>query len=373
MPDRTRPPAFDGLLAAGFLVAGEIELLGLAVHGNPVWVDALAVGLLMTALAWRRVFPLPVAVLTALGIAVLAVHGDVQALNVPMVVLFVPPYTVARHLPQRQSLTGLLFCLVPPLLAALPTPQVGGLAFSLGMVGASWTIGRVVRVNGVRQLALRRRTTRAVAARDVVERLALADERSRIALELQDVVWARVGEMVTAADVASGLVVRSPSEVDTLMASVEVTAQQVLADVRRVLGVLRDDDESAALAPLPGIGQLSGLHGVDGRQLRLVVEGEPRLVTASVDLGVYRIVESAFADATGHPASEPLVVTLGYTRASLDVGLAIGGTVCAGWPTVSMREWAALCEAELDVDEREPGRQLFVSIPDPAEATVWAS
>jgi signal transduction histidine kinase len=236
------------------------------------------------------------------------------------------------------------------------------------MVAASWTAGRATRANGLRAQALRRQAARAVAAREEVQRLALVAERSRIARELQAVLVASISEMVLAAETAGRLLARAPEEADRMMASVDVTARQVLADVRRVLGILRDVDDPVGLGPLPGIEHLGGLRGIDGRRARLLVEGSPRTVPASVDLGVYRIAESALESVLGHQSIAPLDVNLRYAPASVEVGLSVGGRVGITWPTPTMREWANLCEARVTADRYGSEERLIVSIPDSSAA-----
>jgi signal transduction histidine kinase len=256
-----RPPLLDILTAGGFLVAGELELFRHATLENPRWVDVVAMGVLMMSLAWRRRLPILVAVVGCASIAVLASGGDVQTLNFPMVVLFVPPYSVGKYEPRERAWLGLIVCLGAPLAVALFTPQPDGVAFTVGMVAASWAAGRATRANGLRAQALRREAARVVAANDEVQRLALAEERSRIARELQAVVTASVSEMVLTAETAARLLTTEPVEADRMMASVEVTAQQVLADVRRVLDILRDSMRDWADLADDAIDRGNGLLG----------------------------------------------------------------------------------------------------------------
>jgi signal transduction histidine kinase len=368
--ERCRPPLLDALLALGFLVAAEVELAHHQGLEGPRWVGSAAVAVLMSSLAWRTSLPLVVAAISVLSITVLALPGDLQTLNLPMVALFVPPYSVARNEPRRRAGLGLVICLGVPLAAALPTPAAGGLAFSVGMVVASWTAGRATRSNSLRAQALRRQTARTVAAREEVQRLVLVAERSRIARELQGVVVASVSEMVLGAETARRLLTKAPEEADQVMASVDVTARQVLSDVRRVLGILRAEGQPVDLCPLPGIAHLDALRGSDGRRARLQVEGAVRPVSASVDLGVFRIAESAMECICGHPLTAPLDVGLRYTPASVDIELSVGGRRCVGWPTPFMQEWADLCEARVSEDTRDSRDHLVVSIPDSSSEAI---
>ncbi len=138
----TRWPAdalLDGLLAAVVLILGEIELGFDSHRTNPLALDAIAIAVLAAALLWRRRTPVAVTVVAAAAAACLAVHGDIQDLNVPMVVLFVPPYSVGRYAPWARGAVGLVVALILPLLLALTSPTASGLVFSVGAVIASWT------------------------------------------------------------------------------------------------------------------------------------------------------------------------------------------------------------------------------------------
>jgi signal transduction histidine kinase len=365
-----RSHIFDVALALIFLLAGEIEVARNTQRGSPVWVDAAAVAVLMTCLAWRRRAALAVCVITTASVAVLSLHGDVLALNMPMVVLFVPPYSVARYEPRARAVAGLLVTLMAPLTVSLTDPSHDALGFSLGMPVASWAVGRVIRANLQKAQALHRRADRAAAEREELQRLTVTDERARIALELQAVVVASVSEMVLWAEAAQRMLESDPSAADACVGSIDMTATQVLADMRRVLGILREEQPSVPLAPLPGIHQLPALSLTSGREVQLIVEGTGRSVPASIDLGLYRIAEAALEEADDRPSSQPLELTLRYSPDSVDLMLSIDGGVCVGWPTAPMRQWAALCEAEVHTLSTSGIEHLAITIPQPVEA--WA-
>jgi hypothetical protein len=152
------------------------------------------------------------------------------------------------------------------------------------------------------------------------------------------------------------------------MSSIEVTATQVLDDMRRVLGILREERRSWTVAPLPGIAQLAALGGSPRREVSLVVEGAVRPVPASADLGIYRIAEAALEEADHLPTSQPLELTLRFFTDSVDLMLSIGGVASVSWPTAPMREWAALCDAEMHTLEAPGPEHLAITIPLPVEA-----
>ena len=361
-------PRLDLVLAGSFLVVGEIELLLDSSRSNPAWVDVLAMAGLMTSLAWRRRAPLAAACAAAAFATCLSVNSDITSLNAPMVVLFVPPYSVARHEPLRRALFGLTVCLVVPMALFVSHGLNGNPGFNVGMVAASWAVGRVIRSEELKATLLRRHTVRAMADWAERERLVVADERARIAVELQTVVVDSVSNMVVEAETAARLLESAPEPADACMSSVEETARQVLYDMRRVLGILRSADTGSRLSPLPGIAEVGSLRGRDGRRVVLRVEGTTSVVPAVVELVVHRVVEAALDGAGDHARDVPLMATVMFTEASIELQLDIAGQSSAAWPTPSMLEWVTLCHGEVVAGAPDKGgNPLTMSIPKTAE------
>ncbi len=151
------------------------------------------------------------------------------------------------------------------------------------------------------------------------------------------------------------------------MSSVETTAHQVLDDMRRVLGILRDPSRSLDLAPLPGIADLGSLRGPDGRSLALAIHGEAHNLPASLDLAIYRLVQSALDSATERPATMLLDVTIHFVARWSKWSCPSPEASVSAWPTVSMREWAGLCDGQIGTTTTGPaGELLTVVIPQPS-------
>jgi signal transduction histidine kinase len=361
-----RVTAFDLTLAAGFGVAGQVELaLDRDLH-NPRWWDTVALALLLAALAWRRRAPVLVCLAGVVLVTALGWRGDLQSLNVPMVVLFVPPYSVARYADRRPALLGLGLGLLVPLVVDVRSPDVSGLVFDVAMVASSWAAGRALRGAADRAAALRGRSVRALRGREELERLAAASERARIARDLQRVVGRSVSDMVVQAETAARLIGTSPVEADACMESVERTAQWVLADMRRMLGLLRSGHHSSGLVPLPGLDDLLGLAGVAALRTRVGYVGAPRDVPTSVGLALYRVIEAA--DDDGPEPAAGLEVTVRYLPDAIEVELVPAGGVPTTWPTPHMREWARLCEGDLRRRTTSAGEALTVRVLENAGA-----
>jgi signal transduction histidine kinase len=224
------------------------------------------------------------------------------------------------------------------------------LAFAIGMPSGSWATGRVLRARRMLAVELRNKAKRIAAEREDRERLAVADERSRIARELHAVVATTVSAMVVQTNAAQRLLDVDAARADDAMASIEEAGRKTLAEMRRVLGLLRDADEPAELSPQPGVGQIHALVEAARERLNveLHVEGEPDSLPASVNLGLYRILEDALTSG-GEDTSWPTEITLRFGETDVELTVTAGGASLS-WPTLAMRERVALCEGDIEVD-----------------------
>lgn len=359
----------DPALAMVLLIAGEIELLtSKSLHG-PVALNMLVMAGIVLPVALRRRWPLAfAAVVMSLTVLMVSTLTDLNSILFPMYVLFVPAYTVAAYESRRRALIGLAICIVGPLLVNLSSKHssAGDYAFTLGLVGAAWATGRAIRTH--RQLAeeLTRKAERIASEREARERLAVADERTRIARELHAVVANSVTAMVVQTAAASRLLEHDLHAADEAMAAIEQTGREALTEMRRILGVLRRGDETAELAPQPGVGQIHRLveDARDaGRQIQLHVEGEPGPLPASVDLGVYRILEEALA-AAPQRSSEVMEVFVRFGDRDVELEILSDSVGAATWPTLAMRERLEVCRGEFAVEPAEgAGRRLSARLP----------
>ena len=216
------------------------------------------------------------------------------------------------------------------------------------MVGASWAVGRALRSRRELACELDLVAQRLAAEEDGRERLAVADERTRIARELNAAVARSISQMVVQSDAASRLLEVDRPRADAAMAALEDAGRETLAEMRRILGVLRRIDDAQVLVPQPGVGQIPALveHACDGgRRVALRVDGDPGPLPASVDISMYRILHDAL-DAIAHRGAMEIVLRFDEDDLALDV---VADGRMAGWPTPAMSERAALCDATLDV------------------------
>jgi len=183
--------------------------------------------------------------------------------------------------------------------------------FLTGLAFAALLAGVVVRALRSQLDWLAERAQRLELERDQQASLAAAAERARIAREMHDVVSHNIQVMVTLADAAAAAQVSDPGRAAEVMHEVSSTGRQALTDMRRMVGVLRDEPAAAAangserpsLAPQPGLGELNALvERVRGTGLDVAVEqsGQPFPVSGAAGLTVYRIVQEALTNALKH-------------------------------------------------------------------------
>jgi signal transduction histidine kinase len=229
--------------------------------------------------------------------------------------------------------------------------DVQSFVFSAGLIGlAPWLAGRATRARRLRSEALERE-------RDQRARAAASEERQRIARELHDVVAHGVVLMVLQAQGARRILDHDRDRAREALEAIEETGQTALAEIRRSLGVLRDDSAPAELAPQRSLDDLGAL--VDemrevGLQVDLRVRGPRRELRDGVDRSAYRIVQEALTNTIKHAGLVPTHVTVSYEPDSLVLEVAdegggpVGDGGGAGQGLEGMRERVRLHGGELD-------------------------
>ena len=318
------PPHLFDVFVLGLAAAAEIEVLV-----DPSQRPRLATGLFALAwalplLAWRR-FPLgaPAAVFLTLVVESLVVSGDAVTHSSVNGIALVAAFGVAgTHDTLRAGLAGagIGFASLAAIVGSeSPEPSGAIPIFILG--GVVWVLGRALGDRARRTTELEQRAGRLEREQEK----ALADQRARIARELHDVVAHSVSVMTVQAGAARLLLAEDPDRAREPLLSVERTGRQALADMRRLLGILRHGDEELELAPQPGLADVARLVEEvrsAGLEAVLAVEGEPRFLPAGVDLAGYRILQEALTNALKHAPGTQAYVRIRYTPKSLDLEIA---------------------------------------------------
>ena len=371
---RRHPDAADALLAAGLAVLAELEIWLADSPAAPRGVLAVAGLVAMLSLAWRRRAPLASAVVTLGVIGALSLFGTVDGVWWGFGFLLAV-YSVAAHCEPRGAFVGLALGLVSGALLNLAESSdsiadfLSNYSFiAVVLVGIPWVAGRALRSRQLRAEALEDRAAALQREGDERARAAVAEERLRIARELHDVVGHSLGVIVVQAGAERAtLATGKESTRDTLVA-IERTGREALSEMRRLLDLMRRDDEQVALAPQPSLAHLDALVEsvrAAGLPVELRVEGERVSLPSGIDLSAYRIVQEALTNALKHAGPTRARVTVRYAPDGVELEIADDGPgpgngEVGGHGLVGMGERVALYGGSLHTGRR-PGGGYAVS------------
>jgi signal transduction histidine kinase len=266
-------------------------------------------------LAARRRFPGTVlALIVASGLAGAALFLPPFFLG-PAILVAV--YSVAAYGSRWVSVAGLALAEVGLAAAVQLTPlklETDSLVGFMGTLAAAWLLGHFAHNYRAYAARLEERTAELERAREELARRAVTEERLRLARELHDVVAHAMSVIAVQSGVGAHVADSRPEEVGKALAAIEVTSRDALTELRRLLGVLRQDGESqASLAPVPGLANLEGLLAEvakAGLTVGLRVEGTPAPLPAGLDLSAYRIVQEALTNVVKHAGPATAQVTI---------------------------------------------------------------
>jgi signal transduction histidine kinase len=313
---RLNPFVVDGLLAAFLAVIDVVAMMNNPETPGPgtQGPSLFGAGLLLLEnlpLAWRRKRPLVVLVLVIVAFFVYQGAGFPGA---PQLALLISLYGVGAYCPRRTA--RLTAAIAIPLLTVF---IILGVIFSEGVTAVQvipslvvlitvFMAGEAVRARQAHARTLEERAALLERERDDKARRAVEEERQRIARELHDVIAHNVSVIVVQAGAGRRVAEARPQEAARALGSIEITGRQALGEMRRLLGVLRQDGgEGNALEPQPGMERLPRLLAQireAGLPVELTVEGDPRPLSPGVDLSAFRIVQEALTN-TGRTQDPP--------------------------------------------------------------------
>jgi signal transduction histidine kinase len=358
-----------GIAAAGLIAvaaSGAPRLIGSEAIAGPSWLLALLPPLVGAALVLRRRAPLLMWLAIWAGIALLCHLADNSLRGLAFTfTLLAAAYSLGAHASFRRAVAGLL--LVVPVVVAIGHKGHMGLAAGNGATASAGAALALLQLTAFWLAGVYARTRRqaaALAARSAAlqrqAEQAAAAERTRIARELHDIVAHHLSVIVLQAAGARA----SGKPAEATLEKIENSARQALGETRRLLGVLRDPDEAAGLAPQPGIGDLDTLAAsvrAAGLPVHLVIDGEAAALPATVDVSVYRIVQEALTNVLKHAGPARAEVTIGCAADTVTVEVTDDGTaqpgreVPGGHGLAGMRERAAVIGGELTAGPRPGG------------------
>jgi signal transduction histidine kinase len=304
--------------------------------------------LVVLPLLVRRTWPLAVLVLVALGAVITAPDADEPWVQVAAVAL--ASFTYGERSADRtwSALTIVTVTALTSLaLIAQEAEPVEALVLTFVIVMPAWLAGDVLRTRRVEATQRAEAAERALRERDARMAAAAAEERRHVARELHDIVAHAVSVMVIQAGAARQVLRTSPEQAEEAMLAVESTGRDAMSELRRFLGALSADDEAAGLAPQPGIGELPGLLErvrEAGLPATLEVDGEPRPVSPSVDVTVFRIVQEGLTNALRYAQRAATLVRLTWEPVELRIEILDDGPAAPTSSAESGRGLAGMAE-----------------------------
>jgi signal transduction histidine kinase len=338
---RPRPDRYDTLLALGVAVWALAEVVTGAVSG-PVVVDVLCGLGSVVPLAWRRTAPVAAGVACAAALTVktaLGVRLDGLAM---LVAILVAAYSVGRHVDARRAVATVGGMVVLAWISLFGLDQVdqtlSNYPFIALWVGGPAAAGAALRAQVRRAERLADAAARAELRQEESVRAAVRSERLRIARELHDTVAHAVSVMV----LQQGAVrTRLPEELASeaaALARTEEAGRQAIVELRRLLGVLREDDpaplgagvvlDSADTEPQPtlaGLDRLADEARRDGMDVHVQIDGDRRPLEPAVEVSAYRIVQEALTNVRRHARARHVDVRVSYGGDRLRISVADDG------------------------------------------------
>lgn len=369
----------DAILAILALVVLELTVwLTSGTSASDRIVTAAAAVLYAAPIAVRRVWPAASLVFSIAVVTVSMPFGSQLLSNdnayvIPVLVL---GYSAGAEPDTRRSMAALGLGLA--LLwtwAILPGP--GGSTNDLGQTATAlfygtvllvptWVVGRLTRRHSARTTAFRELAAQVDTEQGARDAAAIANERARIGSELQDIIAHSISAMVIQAGSARLTMGSEPDRARESILNVERTGRQALSDLRRLLGMLRKDDDPRALSPQPGLSQITAM--IDSvRQAGLTCEretlGDPIHLTPGIDLVAYRVVEMALQAASDWGVGRSFV-TIRYEPRDLELEVRGDRTI----PDLERRlaplvQRVALYQGELRAHPSREGFALRARLP----------
>ncbi|MEM7340215.1 MAG: sensor histidine kinase [Actinomycetota bacterium] len=378
----------DSLLAAGIITLNILFALGADVQvdngsgASERPFDALGWALIVATnlpIAIRRVMPL-VALWAATVLTV-----TFWVLDYPDepsgIALMITLFSVGAHVPRPRSLYHFLGAagVASTVIVAgvfysgedLPWPAVPA---NLIIMATAWILGDNIRTRREYLIELEAKAARAEADRLNEAERATSRERTRIARELHDVVAHSMSVMVVQAGAARRVVTENPDRAVQAITTIEETGRESLAEMRRVLGVLRNEGVDAeaengasTLMPAPTLDDLERLVlqvRDAGLPVELTVSGPVRKLAAGLELSAYRVVQESLTNALKHAGPATAAVDVQYSSDQLTVRVTDDGRGAAahdkadrplGHGLLGMRERVDAFGGELQTGARRGG------------------
>jgi signal transduction histidine kinase len=382
LPRAPRPPSsfsrallWDLGLAGAVLLIAQLEIwLPLYNFNNRVGPPGLAIAattLTAVSLLWRRRAPLAVlAFVAAVTIVRALLGGGVTGLGF-LAPILIATFSVSRfETRMRWPLAAVASAVlvisstaVNGLLEPTQGTPAGFIAFAYLMLAVLWVLGRLLMAREVAAAQLVQHAELLERDQEHRARAAVAEERARIARELHDVVAHSVSVIIVQAQAATAVLEQRPATARRSLDRIESTAREAMAEMRRLVGILDEDEASDVGAPQPGLAQMSELVATlrdAGPKVEVEITGEARDLSAGLDLAAYRVIQESLTNVLKHSGAQRVCICLRYapTRFEIEViddGRGCGDRTDGGHGLIGMRQRVALYGGRLEVGDHEAG------------------
>jgi signal transduction histidine kinase len=335
-----------------------------------------AVAVIVLPLFLRRPFPVAAPAAYWLGATALSfVNGAL----IPFMVALFPiglasAFLLGNPRSSRRAWTGLAIVLggITTVVYNIPGHLTTELLFIPIDFGIAWAAGFALRERAEKAEAAENRAIRAEREREAAARVAVAEERARIARELHDIVAHAVSVMVLQVGAVRHKLPAELGEDSDALKGVERAGRTALAEMRRLLAAIRPDGDEAELSPQPGLDGLDSLLeqiGRAGLPVELHVDGEPFPLPRGLELSAYRIVQEGLTNALKHARASDADVTVRYRPEELEIevrdnGLGTATSHGLGHGLVGVRERVKIYGGEMSAGTAtEGGFVLSTRIP----------
>ena len=369
------------LLIAVMAIAGMLELvIGRDSPGAPslpVWTSVLLVAVLVLPLFARRRFPFAApAIYWVLAPALTLFDGLLIPFIGSLGVVGLATAFLLGNLRSRvKAGVGLVLIVIGILIVIgnIPGDQTASqFTFITLRFVVAWIAGYALRERAEQAEAAEMRAIHAERERESAARVAVAEERARIARELHDIVAHAVSVMVLQVGAVRHKLPDSLAEDREALKGVERAGRTALAEMRRLLAAMRPDGDEAQLVPQPGLDGLNSLLADVGRAglpVELHLEGEPYPLPRGVDLSAYRIVQEGLTNALKHAQASDADVIVRYRPDEVEIEVRDNGNGNVtsdglGHGLVGIRERVKIYGGEMSArPEPEGGFVLSTRLP----------
>jgi signal transduction histidine kinase len=361
---------FDVLIVAGIGIGIAIVVHDHGMVDGPyrsLWLDVPLVVAIIAPLLARRRFPFgaPAAVAIAVSCTTLLDHRLISNNFIVFLAGCSAVFLMALLRDWRQAVAGLAMIFGAEGFVARTDPNggIGVFFFSNLVFSVVWVVGFSLGRKFEEADEAKERAIRAEREREERARAAVAEERARIARELHDVVGHSVSVMTVQASGVRRLLRPDQEREREALLVVERTGREALAEMRRMVGVLRRPEEAPALAPQPSLDHVSRLveqAREAGLPVELRIEGETIQLPAGIDLTAYRLVQEGLTNVVKHAQATRAEVLVSYGDGYLEVtvkdnGKGLGNGDGGGHGLVGMRERVSVYGGELDAGPQTGG------------------